>query len=55
MQKTGESTRERWHKADWKKAKQDPDSIKLPREDWILQHDAEQHAAKVLDELFDRV
>ncbi|KAF7538387.1 hypothetical protein G7054_g2962 [Neopestalotiopsis clavispora] len=52
VQKTGESTRERWHKADWKKAKQDPDTIKLPREDWILQHDAERHASEVLHELF---
>ncbi|KAK6221456.1 hypothetical protein LQW54_001558 [Pestalotiopsis sp. IQ-011] len=52
VQKTGESTRERWHKADWTKAKQDPDSIKLPREDWILQFDAERHASEALEEIF---
>ncbi|KAK6064226.1 hypothetical protein SCUP515_11901 [Seiridium cupressi] len=52
VQKTGESTREMWHKADWTKVKENPDSIKLPREDWILQFDAQEHAAEVLDGIF---
>ena len=46
IQKTGESTRDRWHKADWDAVKKDPS-----REDWILKHDP----AKYADENFDRL
>lgn len=50
VQKTGESTRDMWHHADWDKVKDDPSSIRLPREDWILKFDAEKHAEEVFDE-----
>ncbi|CRG90486.1 hypothetical protein PISL3812_07530 [Talaromyces islandicus] len=51
VQKTGETTRDMWHKADWAKVKEDPDSIHLPREDWIFQFDAEKNANEVFDEV----
>lgn len=44
VQKTGESTRDLWHKTDWDKVKKDPSSIGFPREDWIHGFDAEQYA-----------
>lgn len=44
VQKTGESTRDLWHKTDWDKVKEDPSSIGFPREDWIHQFDAERYA-----------
>lgn len=37
-----------WHKADWDKVKDDPESIAMPREDWIMMHDAEKHAEDVV-------
>ncbi|OJD32344.1 salicylate hydroxylase [Diplodia corticola] len=46
-QKTGETTRDRWHKADFEKVKEEPKAIKLPREEWLLGHDAEAHAYAV--------
>lgn len=52
VQKTGETTRDRWHKTDWEKVAKDPKSIAFPREDWIHQHDAEKHAEEVFDEIF---
>ncbi|TVY73363.1 FAD-dependent monooxygenase roqM [Lachnellula suecica] len=51
VQKTGETTRDMWHKADWDKVKKDPKSIELPREDWIFKFDAERHAEEVYDEV----
>ncbi|KAK5175141.1 uncharacterized protein LTR77_000278 [Saxophila tyrrhenica] len=48
VQKTGESTRDMWHKADWDAVKKDPTSIQMPREDWIHGHDAEVHAEQVV-------
>lgn len=44
VQKTGETTRDRWHKTDWDEVKKDPKKIEFPREDWIFLHDAETHA-----------
>lgn len=44
-----------WHKADWDKVKEDPKSIQLPREDWIMKHDAEKHAQEVFHEVFAKV
>ena len=44
VQKTGESTRDLWHKTDWDKVKKDPSSIGFPRENWIHGFDAEQYA-----------
>ncbi|CAJ2501540.1 Uu.00g043930.m01.CDS01 [Anthostomella pinea] len=49
-QKTGESTRDKWHKADFDQLKNNPKAIKLPREDWLLNHDAESHAYNVYAE-----
>jgi len=51
VQKTGETTRDMWHKADWDKVKKDPKSIELPREDWIFLHDAQKHAEEVYSEV----
>jgi hypothetical protein len=55
VQKTGESTRDMWHKADWDKIKKDPSTIKLPREDWILKFDcatfAEENFGRVAEEI----
>lgn len=52
VQKTGETTRDMWHKTDWNKAREDPASIALPREDWIHYHDSETHAEEAFDEIF---
>ncbi|KAF2237760.1 FAD/NAD(P)-binding domain-containing protein [Viridothelium virens] len=43
-QETGVSTRDTWHKADFDRVRQNPESIKLKREAWLLDHDAEKHA-----------
>jgi hypothetical protein len=45
-QKTGEKTRDDWHKADWKAAKANPESMMLKREEWLLNFDAEEYAEK---------
>ena len=50
-QKTGETTRDMWHKADWSKVKENPDSVKFPRLAWIFDFDAEKHAEEVFDEV----
>ncbi|KAF2453982.1 salicylate hydroxylase [Lineolata rhizophorae] len=54
-QKTGETTRDMWHKADFDNLKNNPEVIKVPREPWLLGHDAEKHTyenyAKVVKEL----
>ena len=52
VQKTGETTRDMWHKADWDKVKKNPKSVQFPREDWIHMFDAELHAEEVFDENF---
>ncbi|KAL1848896.1 hypothetical protein Daus18300_013455 [Diaporthe australafricana] len=54
VQKTGETTRDMWHKTDWNKVREDPTSIAMPRDDWIHFHDAETHAETVFDEIFKR-
>ena len=51
VQKTGETTRDMWHKADWEKVKKDPKLVEFPREDWIFLHDAQKHAEEVYDEV----
>ncbi|KAI1748079.1 putative monooxygenase [Xylaria castorea] len=43
-QKTGEQTRDIWHKADFGAAKKDPQSLRLRREAWLLNFDAETYA-----------
>jgi len=54
VQKTGETTRDMWHKTDWEKVKRDPKSIELPREDWIFGFDAERHAEEIYDEVVNK-
>ncbi|KAJ5668922.1 hypothetical protein N7462_009992 [Penicillium macrosclerotiorum] len=55
VQKTGETTRDMWHKADWEKVAKDPKSIQLPREDWIFHFDAEKDAEETFDKVFQRI
>lgn len=55
VQKTGESTRDNWHKTDWEKVAKDPKSIAFPREDWIHNFDAEKHAEEVFDQVLAKV
>ncbi|KAI1809014.1 putative monooxygenase [Poronia punctata] len=43
-QKTGEQTRDIWHKADFDAAKKNPLSLRLRREAWLLAFDAEMYA-----------
>jgi hypothetical protein len=43
-QRTGEQTRDTWHKADWDAVKKNPESMKLKREAWLLDFDAEKYA-----------
>jgi hypothetical protein len=38
--------RNQWHKADWDEVKKNPDSMKLKRDDWLLDFDAEEYAEK---------
>lgn len=52
VQKTGETTRDLWHKTDWAKVREDPKSIAFPKEGWILDFDAEQYAEDNFAELF---
>ncbi|KAE8419634.1 hypothetical protein BDV36DRAFT_282064 [Aspergillus pseudocaelatus] len=52
VQETGKTTRDKWHNASWDNVKRDPKAIELPREDWILNHDAEEHANKMCEEIF---
>jgi N12 class adenine-specific DNA methylase len=54
LQKTGDTNREKWHKVDWEEARKNPESIELPREDWIYDFDAEKHAEKVFEDLFSK-
>ncbi|KAK8042931.1 hypothetical protein PG994_013414 [Apiospora phragmitis] len=54
-QKTGESTRDMWHKTDWDRVKDDPTVIQFPRLAWIFEHDAEKHAEKVYEEVAKQV
>lgn len=43
-QRTGVQTREIWHKADFEAARRDPASLRLRREGWLLNFDAEAFA-----------
>lgn len=52
VQKTGETTRDMWHKADWEEVAKKPESISLPREDWIFQFDAEKDAKEAFEKHF---
>jgi 2-polyprenyl-6-methoxyphenol hydroxylase-like FAD-dependent oxidoreductase len=48
-QKTGETTRDKWHKADFEMVKKNPEVLKLQREPWLLDFDSERHAYEVYD------
>ena len=50
VQKTGETTRDMWHKTDWDAVKKNPEIIKFPRQEWVFDHDAEKHAEAVFEE-----
>lgn len=54
-QKTGEQTRDIWHQADFEAARRDPPSLRLRREAWLLDFDAqayaEDHYARTVDVL----
>lgn len=49
-QKTGETTRDQWHKADWDNLLKNPELVKLKRDPAILGHDAEAHAYEAYHE-----
>jgi 2-polyprenyl-6-methoxyphenol hydroxylase-like FAD-dependent oxidoreductase len=49
-QKTGEQTRDIWHKADFSAAKKDPQMLRLRREAWLLNFDAETYAEEHYEE-----
>ena len=51
VQKTGETTRDLWHKADWDEVAKNPASIQMPREDWIFRFDAERNAEETLSKM----
>ncbi|EMC92057.1 hypothetical protein BAUCODRAFT_274906 [Baudoinia panamericana UAMH 10762] len=44
---TQKTARDQWHKADFDNLRKNPEAIKLKREEWILNHDAESHAYEV--------
>ena len=49
-QRTGVTTREQWHKADWDAIRKNPNSLHLRREAWLLDFDQEAHTYEVFDE-----
>jgi hypothetical protein len=55
VQKLGEATRDRWHKADWDAVKKDPRLVQLPNPDYVLKFDchkfAEDNFEKVAEEV----
>ena len=55
IQKTGITTREQWHKADWDAIWKDPQSMHLKREAWILDFDAEADAYARYDAVRDEL
>jgi 2-polyprenyl-6-methoxyphenol hydroxylase-like FAD-dependent oxidoreductase len=54
-QKTGETTRDKWHKADFDKIKENPERLKMVREAWLLDFDAEAHAYEVWAQIIKEV
>ncbi|KAF2113998.1 putative monooxygenase [Lophiotrema nucula] len=50
VQHTGVTNRDNWHKADFDYVKKNPESVKLPRQDWVLNFDCSTHAYDVYDE-----
>jgi N12 class adenine-specific DNA methylase len=54
LQKMGESNKDLWHKVDWAKAKENPESLAFPRDDWIYEFDTEKHAEEVFNDIFEQ-
>ncbi|KAK6857186.1 monooxygenase [Apiospora arundinis] len=54
-QKTGTQTRDIWHKADFVAARKNPESLRLRREGWLLNFDAERYAEEWYDRTADVV
>lgn len=52
-QKTGETTRDQWHKADFEQVRKNPQILKLQRDPWLLDFDSERHAYEVYDQVVD--
>jgi 2-polyprenyl-6-methoxyphenol hydroxylase-like FAD-dependent oxidoreductase len=50
-QKTGETTRDKWHKADIDYVKKHPEVVKLQREPWLLDFDSEEHTYNVYNDV----
>ena len=48
-QRTGVTNRDSWHKADFNNIRKNPESVKLPRQEWVLNFDASQHAYDVYE------
>ncbi|KAF2438538.1 putative monooxygenase [Karstenula rhodostoma CBS 690.94] len=46
-QRTGLTNRDAWHKADFDYVRKNPESVKLPRLDWVLNFNCEKHAYDV--------
>lgn len=49
-QRTGVTNRDNWHKADFDYVKKNPESVKLPRQDWVLNFDCSKHTYDVYAE-----
>lgn len=41
--------RDMWHAVDWSKVKENPDLIKIPRENWLVFHDCERFVLRMWD------
>ena len=54
-QRTGVTNRDAWHKADWDFVRRNPESVKLPRQDWVLNFDARAHAEEVYDRIVEEL
>lgn len=54
-QKTGETTRDKWHKADFEQVRKNPQILKLQREPWLLDFDSEKHAYEVYDNVVEEL
>ncbi|KAF8470685.1 hypothetical protein BDZ91DRAFT_693643 [Kalaharituber pfeilii] len=57
-QKTGEEVMKNWHKTEereWEAAKEQPKSVQLPRDEWLLGHDAETWCHDVWEEVLEEL
>ncbi|KAF2646455.1 putative monooxygenase [Massarina eburnea CBS 473.64] len=49
-QQTGVTNRDAWHKADFDYVRKNPESVKLPQQEWVFNFDARQHAYDVYEQ-----